>query len=77
MKHDKYKGMKRARDWIGQRVELVRPVGNGYCELPAGYVGMITNQAPGGLNFEGEQCGCCKVKPRVTRLGYHSVRLAT
>ncbi|MFN8995629.1 MAG: hypothetical protein ACK5X3_18450 [Pseudomonadota bacterium] len=72
---DKYNGMKRAGDWVGQRVELVREIGNGYCLLPAGYVGTIVSQSAAGLAFEGEPCGCCKVKPRVTRLGYFSVRL--
>lgn len=71
----KYNGMKRAADWKGKRVELVREIGNGYCQLPAGYVGTITQQGSTGLTFEGEPCGCCKVKPRVTRLSYFSVRL--
>lgn len=75
MANDKYNGMKRAGDWKGQRVELVREIGNGFCSLPAGYVGTITQQGSTGLTFEGDPCGCCKVKPRVTRLGYHSVRL--
>lgn len=71
----KYNGMRRACDWIGQRVELVHPVGNGYCRLPAGYVGLITGLNSKGLQFEGEPCECCKVRPRVTGLGYYTVRL--
>ena len=73
---DRYNGMKRARDWVGQRVALTRAVGNGYCQLPEGYVGTITSQSAAGLCFEGDPCACCKVKPRLTRLGYFSVRLA-
>lgn len=42
---DKFNGMKRARDWVGQRVVLTRAIGNGYCELPEGYVGTITSQS--------------------------------
>lgn len=75
MAQDKYNGMKRAGDWKGQRVELTRDIGNGYCSVPAGYVGTITQQGSTGLTFEGDPCGCCKVKPRLTRLGYFSVRL--
>lgn len=75
MAQDKYNGMKRAGDWVGKSVELVREIGNGNSLLPAGYVGKVISQSSNGLAFEGEPCGCCKVKPRLTRLGYFSVRL--
>lgn len=76
MMYSKYNGMKRARDWVGKRVSLSRAIGNGYCQAPAGYTGMITNLSSAGLTFEGDPCPCCTVRPRFTRLGYFSVRLA-
>ena len=76
MKITKYNGMKFARDWVGQRVELVRPIENGNCRLPQGYVGQITGQTSRGLDFRGDPCKCCNVQPRVTRLSYFDVRLA-
>lgn len=72
----KYNGMKRAKDWVGQPVTLARDVSNAYCALPRGYRGKITQQHSYGLTFEGEACGCCKVRPVVTRLNYFDVQLA-
>lgn len=73
---DRYNGMRRARDWVGKRVEITRELSNGFCKLPAGYRGVIKDQNNQGLTFEGEPCNCCSVQPRMSRVRYHDVRLS-
>lgn len=72
----KYNGMKRAGDWEGKRVRLVRELRNGWVTLPAGYIGTITVQSRGSLSFVGQPCSCCGVKPHMSKIGYFDVELA-
>lgn len=71
----KFNGMKRAADWVGQRVVLAKPIGNGAADHPRLLRGQVTSQEPRGLTFRGDKCGCCGVQAQISRLAYTDVRL--
>lgn len=58
------------RDLAGLRVRLTRTVANGVMTIPAGTIGTITSaSAWERIAFKGDSCGCCGVKPHISRLG--------
>jgi len=75
MAKDRFNGMKRAADWVGRKVITIREAKNGFFIIPEGTKGVITSQSNTGLVFVGDQCSCCGVQTRISRLPYHAVQL--
>lgn len=63
------------RDWIGKAVRSLRPMKNGWAELPAGTLFTIRGKH-GGFELVSEPCPCCGIKVHMSKVRCDSLERA-
>lgn len=71
---DKYNGMRRARDWLGKRIRLMRDISTGAAVYPKGMAGTVMDTGPS-MYVKGEPCPCCGVSMYIRKLSYFDIVL--
>jgi len=62
------------RDHVGCTVKTIKPIRNGWGEIPLGTICTVT-YSRNGLSLDSDLCACCGLTASVSRVDYASVEL--